>query len=177
MPSLKDFMEAMQAGWPVALTITIAAGAIISADMYKLEYVTTLPRWALGIAFVVGICSAAVLCVAMLRGILRALHRVYWWIRSIGSTQRIAARLHELPHDEIHVLVWAKSQGKQVFTASIIEQKLVALTAKGLVVRHGGRHSAAEWPYSIPQNVWDAIDIAFTREDPRSVPSPFGRWI
>jgi hypothetical protein len=176
MPSLKDFMEAMQSSWPVALAITIAASALIAADSNELEYVAALPGWFLGAAFVVGVCSAAVLCVAMLRGVFRATRQVYWWIRSIGSRKRIAAQLQKLPHDEIHVLVWAKTHGKQVFTASFLEEKLVPLTKKGLVIRHGGQHSIVQWPYSIPNNVWDAIDLAFTKEDPRSVPSPFGYW-
>lgn len=177
MPSLKDFMEAMQASWPVALTISLAALALLYADHLNLEYMEALPRWLMGVVFLAGVCAAAVLLVAMFRGTMALILGTIRSIRSIGAPQRIARRLQELPQEEVHVLVWAKAHGRQVFTASFTDKKLVPLVKKGLVIRHGGQHSILEWPYSIPSAVWQAIGMAFSDlEEPNSIPSPFGYW-
>lgn len=165
----------MEANWRVALAILIASAAVLAADHWRIQYVEGIPKIVLSTIFIVAICAAAVLMVALIRALIWLVFAAIGSLRSIGAEGRMVQRLLGLPPEEQRILVWAKSNNRQTFTASFIEQNLVALTMKGYVVRHGGQHSVLNWPYSIPNEVWNALDTAFSgHPPPKTIAYPFG---
>ncbi len=73
MPSLKEFVAALQAGWFPALAALIGCFLVIGGDWFGLPYLTETPGWLLTTAVIVGLFSLSVLLanVAYLRIVLK----------------------------------------------------------------------------------------------------------
>ncbi|WP_156921897.1 hypothetical protein [Azorhizobium doebereinerae] len=171
MPSLKDFIEAMGASWPVALAIVLGALGILAGDHYEIRYLQGLPSWALGTVFFVGAFALAVLTVGITRAAIRAL---LWPFRAISRwryRRKKLAELYELPPEETHVLAWAVQQRSQVILAPLGDRRITPLVAKGFLHLVPGRYSVLDCPYKIPDFIWETIKN--DRPADGSVPNPF----
>ncbi len=175
MPSLKDFMEAMSTGWPVAVAILVAAVLIVGADQYQVQYVAGLPRVFFAAVFIVGICAFAV-CVSKL---VVAIVGIPKWFRrrrlQRERRDREIAWLHDLPNDEGYVMAWLFTSNTQAFSTSFGHKLLVGLIQKGLVLQMSGAHSVLDWPHMIPDHIW--AEMGRNRElftvDVRAHQNPF----
>lgn len=176
MPSLKDFIEAMNASWPVALTIFAACCGLLISDTFQLRYLAGLPSWVLSATFVIAVFSGSVIIVRALQGIISLITAPLRARRFDSAVKAHLKRLEEMPPEEGAILAWAVANKKQVFVAGINEPRLAPLVAKGFLERLAGTHSMLEWPYRIPDHVWDEL-MRQWNEDPFefNAPNPFIR--
>jgi hypothetical protein len=180
MPSLKDFVDAMNASWPVALTIFMACAGILISDYAEFRYIAGLPPWVPSAAFIAAIFSGSVVIVRLLQATISAIEAPFRRRKWQATLQSHLAKLDELPQNEAAVLVWAIASRNQVIVANFNEPRLLPLVAKGYLDRLGGTHSILEWPFRIPDHVWDEL-MRQWKEEPFEVPqdmqNPFlSRW-
>jgi hypothetical protein len=177
MPSLKHFLEAMEASWPVALTVFLGAAALLTCDHFGLSYTKVLPEWFLGAIFIFLVFSSAVLVVSLLRFVVNAIARPIRRKRAEKWRQEHAEKMKDLPIPEIGVLLWAASQNTQVFLAPFNHELLEPLVAKGYVEHVPGHHSILDWPHHIPDHVWTFLR-AELRAEPQldRIENPFRRY-
>lgn len=177
--NIKDFIEAMNASWPVALAVLLGAFGLLASESYGYDYLADLPKWGRGVIFSVGVFSGAVVAVRVLQwiGYVVTLPRRRWLRKKRIS--RDLQLLAELPNQEQFILYWAAQNNLQVFHCQLHNPATEALVAKGLVIMIGGSHSMLEWPYSIVDHVWQEVrrDLA-TRTDVPHLACPFqSRWL
>ncbi|RUW26946.1 hypothetical protein EOA34_06590 [Mesorhizobium sp. M4B.F.Ca.ET.013.02.1.1] len=166
IPSLKDFTDAMSASWPVALAACIGSAAVLVGEAFGLHYLSTLPDWLLGAAFLVCVFSGAVVAVAILRFLFSLPRKMLAARRRAKWKRKHVEELQFLPPQELHVLAWAAQCGTQVFTAPYNHQLLEPLIAKGYVQMIGGHHSIVNWPYRIPDHIWEQASNEFASWPP-----------
>ncbi|RVL05647.1 super-infection exclusion protein B [Sinorhizobium meliloti] len=178
MPSLKDFIEAMNASWPVALAILLASCALLIGEAVGLKYLQGLPPWTMGSIFIVAVFSGAVVVVRLVQLLVSALGAPFRRRRREAIYRKHLARLDELHPEEAQVLVWAALNNRQVIIADFNDIRLAPLVAKGFVDRLGGTHTMWEWPFRIPDHVWDELKRQVKEENiEMNVPNPLAdRW-
>lgn len=179
MPSLKDFIEAMSASWPVALTILIGTAAIIIGDAAELPQLAMMPNWVAGTAFIVAAFAAAILVVSAVRGAIslamapvRDRRQKQWMAKHLGGVDK-------LPPEEMHVLAWAVACRTQIISAPYFDARTKALTAKAYLQVVPGQHHTDNTPFKIPGHIWDEISKEVIPEDIAErlrAHSPFSRW-
>jgi hypothetical protein len=176
MPSLKDFIEAMNASWPVALTVLAACCGLLISDALGLSYLAGLPLWVLSTTFIIAVFAAAVVVVRILQGLISAVTAPLRNRRWNAAVQAHLKRMAELPPEEGAILAWAVANKRQVFIANLNEPLLAPLVAKGFIERVSGHHSILEWPYRIPDHIWDEL-MRQWKKDPfeANYPNPFVR--
>ncbi|PZU80670.1 MAG: hypothetical protein DI528_22245 [Shinella sp.] len=172
--NIKDFIEAMNASWPVALAVLLGAFGLLASESYGYEYLADLPKWGRGVIFAVGVFSGAVVAVRLLQwiGYVVSLPHRRWQRKK--RIARDLQRLAELPSQEQRILYWAAQNNRQVFHCEFNNPPTEALVAKGLVIMIGGAHSVLEWPYSIVDHVWEEVrkDLN-SRTDIPTIGNPF----
>lgn len=176
MPSLKDLLHAMSASWPVALAILLGALGTLVGYSLKLPFLAGLPSWVFGTAYIVCVCSAAILVVTCMRGFVSGAGR--WMSRGNmkKAVQEHADGILSLPIEELHVLVWAAVNNRQVFLAPFNHERLEPLVAKSYLDKLSGTHSVLDWPYRIPDHVWKSLRAQVAEMPSRSeVADPFAR--
>jgi hypothetical protein len=177
MPSLKDFTEAMNASWPVALAIMLGATAVLLSHHYEVAYVQALPGWMLSIAFLIALFSGAIIVVAIIRGLLDLFKMPFRRRRAKKWKERHVHQIGNLPQSEMHVLIWAAVNNTQVFLAPMNHERLEPLIAKSYIQMLAGRHSIIDWPYKVPDHIWDTLTADQSKlPPPDRVSSPFSRW-
>lgn len=157
MPSLKEFIDAMDTSWPVALTIFFAASALLYADHSGIRYVQGLPTWFVGAVFVAAVLSGSVVASAAVRKLFALAMRPFVTRRRRIAQVKHVEGLSGLPNNEIAILIWAAAQNTQVFLAPLNHKFLEPLVAKGYVVILPGMHTVHEWPHSIPDHIWQDL--------------------
>ena len=166
----------MEASWPVALAACSGASAILVGDAYGVRYLLDLPPWLFSTAFLIAVFSGAIVVVAIIQWCLRALHKFVRWR---GHQKQIAAhlgRLRALPENEIEVLFWAAQHGRQVFLTNLNHPRVEPLLAKGYLQLVAGTHDVLDWPYKIPDHVWDFLATDMATDIPEDqIEYPFGR--
>lgn len=154
MPSLKDFVAALQAGWFPALAALIGCSFVVFGDAFQVRYLDASPPWLLTAAVVVGVFALSIL-LANLAYAPVALWRRYkrnaW---RLERTERIIAEVNAAPVEEISVLAYLITMGRQAFSAEFNDRRLAPLVSKGIIVKLGGTHSMLEWPYIVDDDVW-----------------------
>jgi hypothetical protein len=175
MPSLKDFIAALQAGWFPALAALVGCSIIVAGDYFKIPYLDSSPDLLLTIAVVIGVFSFSILVANI----------VYLPITTWKAIKRRKSRkefrkklireIEAAPDSEQAILAYLVTSGRKAFAAEFNNQKLSPLVSKGLLVKLGGTNSALEWPYIVRQEVWEylienqesyRIDIPDDAQDP-----------
>lgn len=176
MPNIKDFIDAMNASWPVPLTILLACGALPAGDYADLKYLHGLPSWAMGAVFAVGVFAGAVVTIRIIQLIFAEARKPFKKRRRLKAEKAHIAKLNEINAEEVCILVWAAQQNRQAFVDEFSDPRLTPLVAKGFVERIGGAHSALEWPYRIPGHIWTEVKRQLAEEpQPESHGNIFGR--
>lgn len=152
MPSIKEFVEALSASWPVALAALLGSSAIVLTKDWGI-----IPSWGISVAFVIGAFAGAVLIVLMIRSIGSWIAR---W-RGRRSWERMKEKqliqLGSLSQAETLVAIWAAANRTQVFSAPYFHPAVQALRAKLLIEEIPGSHISDSVPFRFPDHVWEAI--------------------
>lgn len=175
MPSLRDFVAALQAGWFPALAALVGCTIFIMGDYLKVPYLDQTPTLILTSAVVIGVFAFSVLAanVAYIpAAIWKALQR-----RKARSRFMEKLRLEVIssPAEETAILAYLVTSGRKAFAAEFGDRRLAPLVSKGILVKAGGTHNVLEWPYIVQEDVWSflmenreqfLIDIPHDLNDP-----------
>ena len=157
MPSLKDFIEALQAGWFVALTVFVGSSIILAGDYWSLPYLNEIPGWLITSAVVAEVFSFSVL----VANIAYIPVKCWQWLRQRKARKDLKAKILSLieqaPSDEFSMLLYLVKSGRQAFNAKLDDRRLSPLVSKGLIIKLPGSHSILEWPYIVRQEAWDIM--------------------
>lgn len=150
---------------------------MLVGESYQLRYLTVMPEWLLGAAFLVAVFSGAIVVVAILRFLISIPTSVLAKRRFAKWKQKHALGLHGLPPEELYILAWAAQCGTQVFLAPFNHERLEPLIAKRYVEIIGGQHSIVHWPYRIPDHIWERArqEVANLPPEQAQLENPF-RW-
>lgn len=157
MPSLKDFVAALQAGWFPALAALVGCAIVIAGDWYQVPYLSSTPPFLLTAAVIVGVFAFSVLAanivyapIAVWRSMKRARAKKTF-------KEKIEAEVFSSPPEELAILAYLVTTGRKAFAAEFNNRRLAPLVAKGLVIRQGGTHSILEWPFMVQEDVWQIL--------------------
>lgn len=163
MPSIKDFVEALSASWPVALAALIGSSALVLTQVFDLEVTRSIPAWGISVAFVVAVFAAAVLIVSVIRSLGSLIVRA----RSKRSWKRMKTKqladLASLPQAEALVVLWAAANKTQVISAPYFHPAIQALRAKLLLEEIAGSHMSNQVPFRFPDHIWEVIAQDYAR--------------
>jgi len=157
MPSLKDFVAALQAGWFPALAVLIGCGVVIAGDFYQIPYLENIPDWLVTVAVVVGVFAFSILAANL------AYAPVVLWRkiqRGLAQRERVSSLRREVlaaPPEEAWILAYLTTTGRKAFTAEFNDGHLAPLVSKGLVIRLGGTNNILKWPYIVQSDVWQFL--------------------
>lgn len=157
MPSLKDFIEALQAGWFVALTIFVGSSIILAGDYWSLPYLDESPGWLLTSAVVAEVFSFSVLVANIAYIPIRAWQRLMRRRAQRDLKDEIKSLIDQAPEQEFYILMYLVKSGRQAFNAEFNDRRLSPLVSKGIVIKLPGSHSVLEWPYIVRQEAWDIL--------------------
>jgi len=176
VPNLKDYVEALQAGWFPALASLVGCSIIVAGDWFKVPYLSANPEWLINVAVYVGVFSFAVL-VANLVYLPLKLWRALKRRRERKLAQEaVNRRIEQAPDEEKGVLAYLVTTNRQAFTAKLGNPQLAPMVSKGLIVVQPGQHSRLEWPHVVPDVVWDILienREAFELTGANEMPYPF----
>lgn len=165
MPSLKDILEAMNSSWPVALTALVAGFSILLGYHYELQYLSALPSWVPGTAFLAFALGGSILAVNIIRWVLAWITTLFRKRRAEQWKREHIAGIDDLPEAEAYLLVWAVANRTRVFTAPYFNPHTKALTAKGYLMIPPGNHRSDQMPYEIPDYIWGALKEQLAGQD------------
>ena len=157
MPNLKDFMDALQAGWFPALAALIGCSIVVAGDWYSIPYLGNAPKWLTTTAAYVGVFALS----ALIANIVYLPVRFWRNLRARKAyaefIMAIRAEIQNAPPPEIAILAYLITSGRKAFAAEFNDRRLAPLVSKGIVVKLGGTHSILEWPYMVQDAAWEFL--------------------
>lgn len=157
MPSLKEFVAALQAGWFPALAAFVGCSIIVLGDYFKVPYLDSSPSFLLVASVSVGVFSFSVLVANI------AYVPIIVWkaIQNREKKKRLrkhfADEIEAAPNDEKAILAYLVTSGRNAFSAKYNDPRLSPLVSKGFLIKMGGTNSVLEWPYIVRREVWDYL--------------------
>lgn len=178
MPSIKDFVAALQAGWFPALVALMGCSIVIAGDHFKLPYLSATPQWLLTTGVIVGVFSFSIISANIVYAPVYVWKKIKKNRRKVAFKQKIEKEFSFLPEEEIAILAYLVTTGRKAFSATFDDNRLVPLVAKGFIIRLAGVNSILDWPYIVQADVWDFLmanreQLIFPNA--HELPSPFGR--
>lgn len=157
MPTLKEFVDALQAGWFPALAALIGCSIVVAGDWYSLPYIHGSPSYFITTAVVVGVFSFSILAAnaAYLPVVLCKMLRAAQKRKAFRQT--LQKELANSPPEERAILAYLITSGRRAFVARFDHRGLAPLVAKGILHKQGGVHSVLEWPYVVQNDVWEFL--------------------
>lgn len=175
MPSLKDFVAALQVGWFPALAAFVGCSIIVAGDYFKFPYLESSPDLLLTMAVVIGVFSFSIL-VANVVYLPIAIWNFFQRLKSRRKLrEQLIREVEAAPDSEKVILSYLVTSGRKAFAAELNDKRLSPLVSKGFLVKLGGTNSVLEWPYIVRQEVWEylienqdsyRLDIPDNAEDP-----------
>lgn len=157
MPSLKEFIAALQAGWFPALAALVGCAIVIAGDWYQVPYLSSTPPFLLTTAVIVGVFSFSIL----VANIVYAPIAVWNAIKRARARKRfkaaVEAEVSAAPPEEMMILAYLVTTGRKAFAAEFNNRRLAPLVAKGMILKLGGTNSVLEWPYIVQEDVWEFL--------------------
>jgi hypothetical protein len=176
IPSLKEFIDAMSISWPIALAISIGSGIILVSNEYiHISYVQRLPEWFFTALFIIFIFSLSILIVSIIQTTFRGINILHKNRKHWANLAKHVSQISELPDEEMQILMWAAKHKRKSFVESLHHPQLEPLIAKGFIRVVPGQHSIIDWPYIIPDHIWDAICLIAERVPDEFPDYPFNR--
>lgn len=157
MPSLKDFVSALQAGWFPALAALFGCSIIVFGHYFELPYLKSAPQLVLDVAIVVGVFSASILLATLVYLPIKIFQALAEYIRKAKKIKRLEREINDAPYDERAILAYLVSSGRKAFVARYDDRRLTPLVAKALILKLPGEHSVLEWPYRVNEDVWNYL--------------------
>lgn len=157
MPSLKDFVDALQAGWFPALAAFVGCAIVVLGDYYQLPYLDEIPKFILNVAVIVGVFSFSILSanVARVPVAIWKLIRNRRYARMFK--EKIISEIQAVPKSEEVILSYLATSGRKAFVAKFDDSRLAPLVAKGILIRLGGTNNILEWPYVVDEDAWNYL--------------------
>lgn len=173
-------LQMLDSGWLKALDmpahvtsgLAIGSGAVLLAERHELLYIHTLPVWVKAIIGVVFVMSALMALANLSRyGLMRigaARERQQLAKEQIAQAAAERQRKIEYETDVLRyldtlnrkkrkTLAYLTTHNEQSFNARIGGSSVSTLVQKGLLVPGKGVASAVEWPYTVPDFVWEEL--------------------
>ncbi len=176
MPTLKEFVEALQAGWFPALAALVGCAIVVLGDWYSFPYISESPDWLLTTVVVVGVFSfsilvanAAYLPVLLWNANTRARDRAKF-------RQMVRQEVENAPPEERAILAYLVTSGRRAFAAEFDDRRLAPLVSKGILRKLGGTNSVLQWPYVVQDDVWEYLQEhrdQYIFKDASTVGDPF----
>jgi len=157
MPSLKDFVAALQAGWFPALAAFVGCSIVILGDYFKLPYLGKSPDFLLTVAVMVGVFSFSVLVANVVYLPISIWKRWEKRKKREAFRRKLIREVEAAPASEQAILAYLVTSGRKAFTAEFNDQRLLPLVSKGVLVKLGGSHSMLGWPYMVRWEVWEYL--------------------
>lgn len=157
MPNLKEFVEALKAGWLPALAAAIGCGLILLGDWYQLPYLSSAPPFVTTTAAYIGVFALSVLLANSVR---LPIHLYKWierYLRRRKTKKKIITTVEELPEPELWILAYLISSKRKAFGANLLDKRLVPLIARGLIIRKNGQYNVLNWPHVVQNDVWNYL--------------------
>lgn len=158
VPTLKEFVDAMSVGWPIALAISIGSSFVLLAHHFQVTYVAGLPQWLLALVFILAVFSAGVWIAELVRAAGRGVKFITQKAAMRKTRRRRLEWLRSLPEHEHNVMAFMFTRNTQAFPAMHGHERLVSLIQKGLITVQPGTHSVLDWPHFIPDYVWKEME-------------------
>ena len=179
MPSIKEFVEALQAGWFPALVALIGCSVVVAGNWYAVPYLSSAPGWLITTAVIVGVFAFSILAANVVYLPILAFKLLQR--RSAGKAwkRKIRDLVEDSPYDERAILAYLVTTGRKAFAAKLDDRRLVPLVAKGLINRLGGQNSFLEWPFVVQEDVWTYLQEhkeRFNFEKASEMPDAF-HWL
>lgn len=155
----------MNSSWPVALTALVAGSSILLGYHYDLQYLSALPSWVPGTAFLACALGGSVLVANIIRALLALVARPFRKRRAEQWKRDHIAEIKDLAEPEAYLLAWAVANRTRVFSAPFFNEHTKALTAKGYLMIPPGNHRSDQMPYEIPDYIWAALKEQLADQD------------
>ena len=179
MPSLKEFVDALQAGWFPALVAFLGCSLGLAGNWYHVPYLTDAPAWLTTTAAAIDIFAISILSAKLIYAPIAAIKTLLRWRKKKAWALKIRGVVEDAPYDEKSILAYLVTTGRRAFAAKLDDRRLVPLVAKGMIERISGRHNALEWPHLVQDDVWDYLcenKERFVYKDASEAPDPF-HWL
>ena len=176
MPTIKEFVEALQAGWYPALVALLGCSILVAGNWYAVPYLANAPDWLTTTGVVVGVFAFSIL-IAKIFSLPMELVK---WFRRRQARRDWRLKIEQLVQDasepERSVLAYLITTGRQAFAAKVDNRRLVPLVAKGFILRLSGQHDLLAWPFLVQEDVWQHLRAnkeMFVFEDADIILDPF----
>ncbi len=157
MPSLKDFVAALQAGWLPAVAALVGSLLVLAGDQYDLPYLENAPKWLTTTAAYTGVFAFSILLAnianlpVLLWNEFQKRRRRKLYLESVWRT------VQEVPPQEQTILAYLFSSKRRAFVAEFNDSRLAPMVSKGMIKKLSGSHSILEWPYVVDSDVWEYL--------------------
>ncbi len=158
MPSIKDFIHALEAGWFTASISLIGCCIVIFGDYYAVPYLSSTPVWFLNLAVIVGVFSFAIIMANFLYFPIFIFKAVRKRFAKAKAVRRAYQEVEAATPDEKEVLRYLIATGQRAFVANYGNSRLITLVAKGLIQVAPGQHSIMEFPHVVQPYVWAYLE-------------------
>ena len=178
MPSLKEFVAALQVGWFPALAALVGCSIIILGDFHNVPYLSSTPHVVLTSAVVVGVFAFSILAANLAFIPIKLWNAHKRREAEKEFRERLEKEIENAPEPERIILAYLVTSGRRAFDAEFNDWRLAPLLTKGIVRKLGGAHSVLEWPYEVRQEAWDYLvenRERFQVDIPNNTPAPFNR--
>jgi Super-infection exclusion protein B len=179
LPSLKEFVEALQAGWFPALVAVLGCSLVLAGNWYDAPYLANMPSWLTTTVVIVGLFATSILLANLLYAPVALFNAARRWRVRKAWRSKIGKLVDEAPEGERAILAYLVTTGRRAFAAKLDNRALVPLLAKGIIQRVGGHHSVLEWPHIVQDDVWSYLSEnkdRFVFEKANEIPDPF-HWL
>lgn len=168
----------MSTSWQIALGLLLASLGILTADYFDLPYLTSLPSWLPGAAFIGAILSGSVLGVAIARTAIEMAAAPISLRRRLERQAKHVEGLGDISQPEQFLLAWAVANRTQVFSGDYFNEHVKALLARGYLSVPAGNHLTNKTPLRIPDYIWEALKNDLRDQDLSQLVGlrPFDSW-
>ncbi|MEQ8558800.1 MAG: super-infection exclusion protein B [Henriciella sp.] len=182
MPSLKDFVSALQAGWFPALAALVGCAIIIAGDYYQLPYLSDTPDFVLSVIVIVAVFSASILIANFVYLPIEVFKTIKRSRLREKYKKQLIEEIQNASDTEKAILAYLISSNRKAFTAEFNDRRLAPLVSKGLIIKLGGTHTTLDWPYLVQDDVWAYLkeNVHLFQMDVSELSDPFdwrtGLW-
>lgn len=158
IPSLKEVVEAIQAGWFVTLVISISCGVTLWGISAEHPYFNSVAPWVVSAVAIVGVFSSTAFCFTLLVHLAKVVQYVWRWRQRSQLKKELQNRMSNLNPEERNILSYLFSINRQYFDTRIGNEKIQSLRHKKLVIMLGDQANYFNWPHKVSDVAWEYME-------------------